>query len=103
MKFVKELFNFDGMYLTYGPERRFVARFKHAKDGKASFQAFLIKNFTIEEYFEQIDARVAPLIIVEAKGYILPHIKRWLKQGGYEVSKAGFKQMLSDDRARRAA
>jgi hypothetical protein len=102
MKFNKEQFNFDGMYLTYGAERRFVARFKR-RSAKESFQAFLIKNFTVEEYFARIDAKESPLKIVEDKGYILPHIKRWLKERGYEVSKAGFEQWMEDQAAARAA
>jgi hypothetical protein len=102
MQFVKEQFNFDGMYLTYGPERRFVARFKRRSD-KGSFQAFLIKNFTVEEYFDRIEAKESPLMIVEDKGYILPHIKRWLKERGYEVSKAGFEKWMKNQAAARAA
>lgn len=88
----------DGMYIHYvaDDERRFVARFKHARDGQASFMTFLRKNFTVEEYFAKMDAGFTPLKIVEAKGYLLPHIKRWLKRDGYEVSQAGFQQMLND-------
>jgi len=35
-------------------------------------------------------------MIVQEKGYILPHIKAWLKRDGYEVSTAGFDQYIQD-------
>jgi hypothetical protein len=35
-------------------------------------------------------------MIVQEKGYILPHIKAWLKRDGYEVSTAGFDQYIKD-------
>lgn len=90
MKFDKNLFNFDGMYLTYGPERRFVARFKYRMGGKASHQSFMIKHFTVEEYFQRMDAGESPLAILQSKGYILPHIKKWMKRDGYPVTKEGY-------------
>ena len=103
-KFTKENFINSGGYITYGEDRKFVARFKHAKDGAGSFITFLIKNFTVEEYFAEYEAGVAPLNIAGDKGYLLPHIKRWLKEGGYEVSKAGFDQYIQDQiNSRKAA
>ncbi len=95
-KFAKTDFVNNGGYVTYGTDRKFVARFKYARSGVGSFITFLIKNFTVEEYFAQLDAGVAPLTIVEEKGYLLPHIKTWLKRDGYEVSKAGYDQYLAD-------
>ena len=102
-KFTKENLSTVGGYVQYHPhadsyyeDRKFVARFKHARDGVASFKAFLIKNFTVEEYFAQLDAGKAPLKIVQEKGYLLPHIKTWLKRYGYEVSSAGFDQYIKD-------
>jgi hypothetical protein len=102
-KFTKENLSVHAGYIQYQPHadsyyegRKFVARFKYAKDGVASFKAFLIKNFTVEEYFAQLDAGVAPLKIVEEKGYLLPHIKTWLKRDGYPVTKAGFDQYIQD-------
>lgn len=73
MKFIKEQFNFDGMYLTYGPDRKFVARFK--RGGMADFKRFLIKNFTIEEYFGKLVGS-APLTVLETKGYESPMIRK---------------------------
>lgn len=93
-KFVKENFCNSGGYVTYNG--KFVARFKYAKSGAGSFITFLIKNFTVEEYFDRMAAGEAPLKIVEDKGYLLPHIKTWLKRDGYEVSKAGFDKYIQD-------
>ena len=87
-----ECVNYDG---------KFVARFK--RGGKASFLTFLIKNFTVEEYFGRLDAGESPLKILEAKGYLLPHIKKLLKGTGYEVSVAGFNQYIEDQIDRRNA
>lgn len=95
-KFVKEAFNFDGMYLTYGDDRKFVARFKYARDGKGSFVTFLIKNFTVEEYFDARAENKSPLDILESKGYVQPHVKKLLKQLGYTPDTAGKEQYLND-------
>ena len=122
-KFVKERFRKDGAYLTYlldesspyynpgvaginsGEKCRgkFVARFKYQRSAAGTFQTFLIKNFTVEEYFDRMAAGEAPLTILESKGYILPHIKKWLKEGGYPVTQAGYKQYLNDTIAQSAA
>lgn len=98
-KFIKEKFNDDGMYVTY--DGKFVARFKYARSGKGSFISFLIKNFTVEEYFAELDKGKAPLQILEAKDYLLPHIKKWLKEAGYPLTQAGFKQYVRDGIAKR--
>jgi hypothetical protein len=79
-KFDKELFNFDGMYLTYGLERTFIARFK--RGGMGSFKSFLVKNFTVEEYLGLKNAYdMAPLTILETKGYVSPAMKKAIKLG----------------------
>lgn len=78
--------------VSYGG--KFVARFK--RGGKGSFLTFLTKNFTVEEYFGRLAAGEAPLKILESKGYLLPHIKKYLKDNGYEVSKAGFDKYIQE-------
>jgi len=78
--------------------QKFVARFRTA--GVGSFVTFLIKNFTVEEYFARMEAGETPLQIAESKGYMLPHIKKWLKEGGYEVSRAGYEAFANDQRQR---
>jgi len=80
---------------------KFVARFK--RGGKASFLTFLVKNFTVEEYFGRLDAGESPLKILESKGYLLPHIKKLLKEIGYEVSVVGLQQYIEDQLERRYA
>jgi len=92
-KFIKTEFS-GSEYINY--QGKFVARFKYQKASKGSFLTFLAKNFTVEEYFGRLEAGEAPLKIVESKGYLLPHIKKYLKQNGYEVSKAGFDQYIQE-------
>jgi len=93
--FTKENLIKDGAYIHYAPngrhydtENKFVARFKRMA-GAGSFMTCLRKNFTVEEYFARLDAGESPLPIAESKGYILPHIKKWIKQAGYPVTRAG--------------
>ena len=101
-QFTKENLITEGKYLTYMPEgyntpyadRKFVARFRTA--GVGSFATCLRKNFTVEEYFGRLDAGESPLPIAESKGYILPHIKRWIKEAGYPVTPAGHKAWFAD-------
>ena len=99
-RFTKENLIKEGKYLFYQPaggtygDRKFVARFRTA--GIGSFATCLRKNFTVEEYFDRMDAGESPLPIAQSKGYLLPHIKKWLKQGGYPVSPVGKKQMIAD-------
>jgi len=104
-KFVKEDFNYSGGYLTYigdqgqfneyyqepcHPTRlgmrkdAFVARFKYG-GGSAHFKAFLIKNFTVEEYFGLTSRKaiggqdLAPLTALETKGYLSPNARKSIK------------------------
>ena len=80
--FVRKEFQYWGGYLTYGPERKFVGRFKHQGSKSANaFARFLVKNFTVEEYFSAREAGHTPLGLLEAKGFVLPHILAWLKAG----------------------
>ena len=85
--------NFSGTeYTMY--DGKFVARFK--RGNRQSFLAFLVKNFTVEEYFARLDAEETPLKILESKGYLLPHIVTWLKQRGYPVTVEGYKAFIND-------
>jgi hypothetical protein len=85
--FDKTKFNFDGMYLEY--EGRFVARFKYVRSNVSGFRAFLIKNFTVEEYFERRAQEEAPLHILESKGYVSAHIRKWLIEAGLPPTPEG--------------
>lgn len=63
--FNKQNFNFDGMYLTYGQDRKFVARFKHKGPfTKAKFLKELIANHSVEGYFAEMSEGKAPLAIL---------------------------------------
>ena len=86
-QFNKALFTNDGGYVKY--DGKFVARFKYAKAGAGSFITFLIKNFSVEEYFAALE-KAPPLSVVCARGYLLPHIKRWLKNEGFPVTPEGY-------------
>ena len=74
-------------YDPSGPSK-FVARFKHGSPG--TFMTLLRKKFTVEEYFTRLDAGETPAAIAESKGYIMPHIKKWLKNDGYPTTPAGY-------------
>ena len=102
-KFINKEFNYDGMYLTYGADRRFVARFKYG--GMVAFKKFLRENFTVEEYFDLLEGRAscAPVQILETKGYVSPNVAKILKQRGYPMTPEGRSQMIRDDIDRRAA
>ena len=89
--FKKENFKFDGMYLTY--ESNVVARFKYQHKAWKNFVNFLVKNFTVEEYFGRLKCE-SPLEIMESKGYLLPHVKKMLKSSGYPITVEGFKAYL---------
>lgn len=100
-QFQKDQFDFDGMYLMYrvtpdDAAKNFVARFKHRGGDRAGFQSFLIKNFSVEEYFAELHAGQPPLKILESRGYVSPSIKRLLKQLGYPQTAAGKRQYLQD-------
>lgn len=61
--FAKTNFEYHGGYLHYntGTERKFVARFKHRGPvTKAKFQAALIKNYSVEEYFSRLGGAYNP-------------------------------------------
>lgn len=102
-KFVRDQFQYSGGYLTYGPNRLFVARFKYCARDKAAFLSFLIKNFTVEEYFANYADGTAPSAILKAKGYVSTTVKRILKDAGYPQTVEGAAQHIQDGIAKRAA
>jgi hypothetical protein len=101
--FVKDQFDCHGGYLTYGPDRKFVARFKYRASDRTGFQAFLIKHFTVEEYFAARAQQIAPLTILEGKGYVLPHIRKLLRERNMPETPEGMREMVRQDMAARAA
>lgn len=80
------------MYLVYGETPRFIARFKYGKRGLGSFKKFLMQNFTMEEYFAEMDKRIPPLRILESKGYVSPRKKRLSQFGGNPATSEGLEQ-----------
>lgn len=97
--FIKENFYSNSGYIDYNTRdgvNKFVARLKYVKGAKASFISFLVKNFTEDEYFGRLASGEAPLTILESKGYMLPHIKRVLKEHGYPQTLAGRAQYIND-------
>ena len=98
-KFVNKNFKYDGMYLKY--DGKFVARFKYG--GMVAFKKFLRENFTVEEYFGLLDSGMAPLKVLETKGYVSPNVARILKMRGYPMTLEGMNKMIDDDIAARAA
>jgi hypothetical protein len=89
-KFNPEQFVYDGMYLQY--QGQFVARFK--RGGKTEFVRFLVKNFTVEEYFFALE-RLQPMEILQHKGFVSPAIKKVLKIWGFEPTQAGMQAYLA--------
>ena len=92
--FTKENLIKSNEYVLYvspsNPRGEFVARFKRGKGGMGTFMTHLRKNWTVEDYFAERDAGKGPLDIVKSTGYLLPHIKKWLKNDGYPTTKAGY-------------
>ncbi len=102
----------DGEYLyyvppgcgPYSPESKFVARFKYSsKTSMGPFATCLRKNFTAEDYFARIEGGESPMDIVESVGFVLSHIKSWLRRDGFPTTQAGYKQWTAQQAAQRQA
>ena len=70
MKFSKDAFQYHGGYLTYGVDRKFVARFKYGmRSGtapkKADYIRLLSKYYTQEDYFERLKTRAPGQILMD--------------------------------------
>lgn len=100
--FTKENLHRDGDYVYYAPngnkwDRKnniSIARLRMGAAG--TFMTHLRKNWAIEDYFAQRDLGKSPMDIVKMTGYLMPHIKKWLKSDGYPVTMAGYQQWSSD-------
>ena len=90
-KFETTLFTTRDAKLTYCGD--FVARFKYG--GTADFKRFLIKNFTVEEYFGRLADGELPLPILESKGFISTNMKKALKRAGYPTTAEGKKDYFA--------
>ena len=102
--FTKQNLVNDGMYIHHvAPDgtRTFVARFKGVqRRSLGPFMTFLRRNFTVEEYFAEREAGETPLRIARKKGFILSHIKTWMKREGYALTLEGYERWLADQTAK---
>ena len=79
----------------------FVARFK--RGGRADFLKFLIANYTVEEYFQQLEEYKTPLGVLKLKGYLTPMTKKLLKLACYPQDADGEAQYIIDQIKKRNA
>jgi hypothetical protein len=93
-------------YITYyepcehGCREKFVARLKYgAKSSAKSMVRFLINHFTVEEYFDRITNNEMPNDILRSRGYLLLHIRQWLKRDGYPQNVEGYEAWRRKRRA----
>ena len=84
-------------YITYYEpcescsREKVVARLKYgAKSSAKSMVRFLINHFTVEEYFDRIANDEMPNDILKSKGYLLLHIRQWLKRDGLPQTVEGY-------------
>ena len=93
-KFQKDNFQYSGGFLTYND--KFVARFKNRAGDKVGFMSFLIKNFSVDEYFAKYAAGTTPAEILESKGYVSTTVKKLLKSAGYPTTFEGKQRYVKD-------
>jgi hypothetical protein len=82
-------------YRTAEGARRVVARCKKGLKGgtgAADLARFIRKNFTVEEWFS-LRETLAPLEIAKTKGYILPHVRKWLREAGLPETMEGQREL----------
>ena len=58
---------------------------------------------SVEEYFDLLESGMAPLKVLETKGYVSPNVAKILKMRGYPMTLEGMNKMIEDDIAARAA
>lgn len=79
-------------YTTY--DGVFVSRFK--RGGRGDFLKFLCANYTVEEYFQQLEVHGTPLGVLKLKGYVAPMTKKLLEIAGYPQTAEGEAQYIVD-------
>jgi hypothetical protein len=91
-KFENAKFRKSGDFLLYDNE--VIARFK--RGGMSHFRSFMTKNFSVEEYFDKMNnTTLAPMEILEQKGYVSFNVCKTLKKLGFEQTQSGLKQYLN--------
>ena len=100
-----DLMNVHGGYVTY--DGKFLGRFKHGASTSAKpFANFVLKNFTVEEIDALVasDPRGAPVYrAAEDRGFVLSHIKKWMKRDGFAPTRANFRAWFEFQRGKIAA
>ncbi len=92
--FTKENLDYFGGYITvrFNGKDEFIARLRYGQvTSKGPMMTLLRKHFTVEEYLARHEAGEAPLTIMESKGFVLSHIKKWLKAAGFPQTQEGYK------------
>ena len=94
--FTKENLHRDGDYVYYAPngnkwDRKNHVHIARMRMGAAgTFMTHLRKNWTVEDFFAQREMGKDSMEIVKMTGYLMPHIKRWLKEDGFPQTMAGY-------------
>lgn len=79
----------------YGEDSCFIARFKYSTEvNMGPFMTFLRRNFTVEEWLSGVENGESPLTIAEKKGFVLQHIKHWLRRDGFPETQEGFNRWM---------
>lgn len=92
MKFEKKNFTVSSGWIHYNGE--FVARIRRGAGGTTPFISFLMKNFEVEEYFNLLSQKdMAPLLVLETKGYISPNMKKVLKSYNLPCTQEGREEL----------
>jgi|TARA_R110000803_G_scaffold99316_1_gene167352 hypothetical protein len=99
-KFNNDNFRYNNTILTY--QNRFVARFRNG--GVVAFKQFLRENFEVEVYFNLLEGyKVAPIRILETKGYVSPIVCKQLRKAGYPTTQEGLQAYIDSKIERSAA
>lgn len=94
--FTKENLHRDGDYVYYAPngnkwDRKNHVHIARMRMGAAgTFMTHLRKNWAVEDFFAQREMGKTPLDVVRMTGYLMPHIKRWLKEDGFPQTVDGY-------------
>ena len=87
--FKKENFKIEGQWIHYNG--KFVARVRCGS--KMTYVNFLIRHFSEDEYFNLYNSGMAPLQILQSKGFISPNMRRVLKSYNLPTTQDGIKRL----------
>jgi hypothetical protein len=102
-KFDKDFFEFDGERLLYWPrglhrgKSKLIRKWdKWVPKPWKSWRNFIIKNFTVEEFFTKRPSLKGQMRRMHSKGFLEPQQKRQCTLAGYPNTPEGYSQMLVD-------